>query len=195
MFGTRHKLLAGPDVAEAPAMPDELARLLAVWRTAMAGRAMPAKTDIHPDQIAFCLGNLALAEVERDTFRMRYRLVGKRLVTLFGRELVGRYVDEMYPGPFRREIMSHYRLVVDSRRPLFTQREFDLVVKRLGYHRLMLPLSWRRPDAAEIIMVAIYPLEAGTREASDWRNMRAVQDYLACFPEGESDEAPPARAA
>lgn len=195
MFGTVHKLLDGPDPADGPALPDELARLLAVWRSAAAGRTMPAKADIPPDRIAFCLDNLALAEVQGDDgFRIRYRFVGRQLVALYGREMAGRHVDELYPGPLRREIMSHYRLVIDTRRPLFTQREFDLIVKRLGYHRLMLPLFWCRPDHADIVMVAIYPLNPATRHASDWRNLPAVQDYLACFPEG-GDRVAPSRAA
>lgn len=190
MFGTTHNLVHPDHAADLPDAPDDLTRLLALWRAARRGRALPAKTDLAPADMVFCLGHLALTEVEHEPFRIRYRLVGTRLVALYGREITGRYVDELYTLLLRREVMSHYRLVVEARRPLYSVKCFDFMVKRLGYYRLMLPLSWQDPDRVDIVLVAIYPLDATLRRADEWRTLDEVKAYLAAFPEENFDADP-----
>ena len=195
MFGTTHNLIHPDHDAPLPDVPAHLAELLARWRRARNGAALPAKSAFDPASMVFCLGHVALAEVEHEPFRLRYRLVGTRLVSLYGREITGRYIDELYAPRLRREVMNHYRLVVDTQRPLYSVKCFDFLVKRLGYYRLMLPLSWRCPGRVDIVLVAIYPLDPALRRAAEWRSLDEVKAYLAAFPEENFSPGPVGTAA
>jgi len=159
---------------------DALRDLYRAWAALPRPTGLPAKADLDPVAIRSCLGNVALAEVELP-FRVRYRLVGTGLVRLWGRELTNRYVDEVYPGDIARELLADYARVVGARQPLYTERVFNLVVRRLGYYRLMLPMTWKGL-AADIVMLGIFPTSPEIVAADHWRELEEAKAYLAAFP-------------
>ena len=58
---------------------------------------MPARADIDPLDLAFCLGWICLVDVTGDAARprFRFRLDGSRLTHLTGMDLTGRHADEL----------------------------------------------------------------------------------------------------
>ena len=128
--------------------PNELRQLYEHWAILKGQRLLPSRSDVDIGQLAFCVSNLAVASVEAQPFRVRYEFVGDALIQLYGEDLTGRYVDELYSAPVRAEALAAYRRVVATADPMFTRRIFDLLIKRFGYYRLMLPLaaSGRRVD-------------------------------------------------
>lgn len=73
-----------------------LGKLEGYWQAKRDGAALPARRDIDPIEIGpALLPHLALLDVEAGSGRLRYRLVGTRLVAHYGRDATGRYLDEL----------------------------------------------------------------------------------------------------
>lgn len=97
------------------------------WLSRCAGRPMPSRADIDPADIRHLLPAIALVDIEPDPFRVRYRLVGTRLVQDVGHDFTGLYLDELrFDKP--DELLALYRQAAVEKRPAF----------RSG--------TWRRPD-------------------------------------------------
>ena len=179
-MGVTHTQIDPSGFADEAIGHEGLRRVYRAWAALPRPAGIPAKADLDPTAIRGPLSHVALAEIETP-FRVRYRLVGTGLVRLWGREVTNRYVDEVYPGSLARELMVDYRRVVETRQPLYTERIFNLLVKKLGYYRLMLPMTWKG-SGADIVMLGIFPLDADFVAAEQWRELDEAQAYLASFP-------------
>jgi hypothetical protein len=102
--------------------------LNAYWSDKCAGRPMPARPDIEPSEIKHLLPNLLIIDLEAEPFRVRYRLLGTKVVVASGRDFTGAYLDELIPGDVEDQWETCYRLVWGERRPLFG----DCTVPTLG---------------------------------------------------------------
>lgn len=145
----------------------ELRRLLQLWHDLKGERLLPRRADLDPTGIAYCLGNIALVEIE-PSFRPRYRLVGTRLADLLGEDPTGRYIDEMYATGVRNEALAAYRRTVETGEPDYSERTFNLLFLKFGYYRLLLPFAWRSGGEADLIVAAFFPTDRAFRQAIDW---------------------------
>ncbi len=111
------------------------------WQSRRAGRTMPGRADIDPADIRHLLPAIALVDIEAEPFRVRYRLVGTRLVQDFGRDYTGLYLDELrFDNP--DELLALYRRAAEEKVPMFrtgTWRRPNGIV--LGFETAILPLS------------------------------------------------------
>ena len=88
------------------------------WLSRCRGRIMPGRADIDPAEIASLLPHVALVDIEYDPFRVRYRLVGTKMVEYVGRDFTGLYLDEVrFSKP--DEILALYRWATELRVPTF----------------------------------------------------------------------------
>jgi hypothetical protein len=78
-----------------------------------------------PDRGAFdivehrlLMPNLMISEVETEPFRIRYRLVGTRVVANLGVDFTGRYLDELIGPDFHVPWIAYYRQAYTERRPV-----------------------------------------------------------------------------
>jgi len=145
----------------------ELRRLLQHWYKLKGARPLPLRADLDPVEIAYCLGNVALVEIE-PPFRPRYRLVGTKLADLLGEDPTGRYLDEMYSTAIRSEALAAYRRTIETGEPDYTERVFNLLFLKLGYYRLLLPFSHRSEGRADLVLAAFFPTDRSIRRAVDW---------------------------
>ena len=119
-----------------------LAQALAYWRMKRRWQILPSRRDIDPTEIGPLLPHLQLIDVVERGARYRYRLVGTSLVTSFGREYTGKYLDELFAGERLRYAEHVYGTVCHLRRPVFlrnrysTTRDVDMMA-----NRLYMPLS------------------------------------------------------
>lgn len=92
-------------------------RLNAYWRDKAHG-GMPARAEFDPVDVRELLPNLMMLDVLMDPPRLRYRLVGTRVVQYTGFDFTGRYLDELiFQG---RDFMEEcYQLVLREKRPIF----------------------------------------------------------------------------
>ncbi len=76
---------------------DDLRGLLRYWLSVHPGTRLPARADFDPLNVPRALPRLVLTEVERDPYRFRVRVMGTAIVTAFGADYTGRYLDEVLP--------------------------------------------------------------------------------------------------
>jgi len=150
------------EVAEDPV----LSGLLSYWRGKLAGRTMPRRADIDPAEITRLLPYIQL--VERVAGRYRYRLTGTAIVAAYGRELTGKFVDEIIPPGRRAVAQHHYDLAYGERRPMFVRNKYtttkaiDIVASRL-----ILPLSEDGSTVSMLLMAQTFEYGAQITEHLD----------------------------
>lgn len=134
------------------------------WRSLCRGTILPARNLIDPAAIKHLLPGTILVDIERDPFRVKYRLVGTLVVELCG-NLTGRYLDEFTESDHwdTKIYLEQYWKVATERRPVFGR---DWMVGKSG--------------ARHTYAVGIWPL------ASDGQIVdmcMALEDYFGIDPE------------
>ena len=88
------------------------------WLQRRGDRALPRRADIDPLDIPHLLPKVLLVDIERDPFRVRYRVVGTDAAEWQGRDFTGNYVDEVrFTKP--DEILALYRRAAEEKTPTF----------------------------------------------------------------------------
>lgn len=88
------------------------------WMAARDDADVPDRCALRPEEIKPLLPCLLIADAEHDPFRVRYRLVGTRVVEVTGFDITGHYLDDLLSAEPDQPWMDHYRTVYVSRRPL-----------------------------------------------------------------------------
>jgi len=93
------------------------------WESRRAGRPFPARGDIDPLALSpHLLPYLSLVTIERDPFRVQYRLVGTEVARFYGAEMRGKWVDQMngvWPDQDIQDTHETYQRIIDGARPQF----------------------------------------------------------------------------
>ena len=117
--------------------------LFAYWASLRRGRALPGRRDIDPAPIKRLLPSLCLIDVTRAPRDYRLRLAGTGLYGVFGAEITGKPLAEIYNTAacdyWRKELGQ----IVDTARP------------GVGYHSL----AWRGAGHMTILWMRL-PLAA-----------------------------------
>lgn len=130
-----------------------LLRLHALWLSKCRGRAMPARADFDPLELKEDLGWIVLVDVERSPLRFRYRLIGTNIVDLAGRNVTGRYFDEIYEPHVERVATSSFRDILDTGTPNRVAATLQHAEKGfLTYEAIDLPLA---SDGSTVDMILI----------------------------------------
>ena len=116
--------------------------LCAYWDQCRAGRAMPSRADLDPVDIPRLLPTLILFDVEQDTERLKARLVGTRIVEMYGTYYTGQYLDEIDFGDRRKAILHDYMTCYRTKSMYVSEHTF-WTMRDISYRveRLILPLS------------------------------------------------------
>jgi hypothetical protein len=133
-----------------------LRALYAYWDRQRQGRAMPGRSDIDPAGLpAGVLPSLAMFDLIEHARRIRVRLLGTDLVTRFGRDFTGRYLDEIMNGDYLDYLAGLCREVHARRAPLYTENMFRWQVRQdIVTRRLLLPLA-NGADEPAILLAGI----------------------------------------
>ena len=94
------------------------------WMAKRGASGIPDRNDLDPIALTHLLPNLIISEVETDgtetgPFRIRYRLVGTKVVAITSFDFTGRYLDELLADPSGTPWVAHYATVYKSRTPIF----------------------------------------------------------------------------
>jgi len=126
-----------PKIAHEP-----LQRLLDYWNDKRAGRKAPARADIDPADIPALLPWIGLGEIVEDPPRVRARLLGSEVESLYGVTFHGQYLDQEDMNDHRVEILKEYATAIRTMEPVVGQWEFTKHDGRhIAYERIILPLS------------------------------------------------------
>jgi hypothetical protein len=104
----------GPELAKST-----LVRTLYDWWSAHAAPlGIPDRSAFDLIEHRLLMPSVMISEVEPEPFRIRYRLVGTRVVANLGVDFTGRYLDELIGPDFRAPWFDYYRQAYAERRPL-----------------------------------------------------------------------------
>ena len=135
--------------------------LLAYWTSRKAPGRLPGRASIHPQDFKRLLPTVSLIDVRRREGRRDYRLrlAGTGLYRVYGGEITGKALEEVYPGEicaaWRRELDA----VVEGRRPAVGVHSFAWRgASHLSTMWLRLPLA---SDGNEVDMILGYDAPIG----------------------------------
>jgi len=129
----------GPPAAAARAHEE----LFAYWASLRRGARLPARCDIHPSAFTRHLPTISLVDVVDQARDFRLRLAGTGLYGVYGREITGRRLADVYNCAAADYWRSELTQVVRERRPA------------VGVHNL----AWRGASHLSILWLRL-PLAA-----------------------------------
>ena len=91
--------------------------LFAYWASLRQGARLPARLDIDPGGIKRLLPGVSLIDVRRDPMDYRLRLAGTGLYSVYGGEITGRTLAEVYNSAAADYWRGELGKVVADRRP------------------------------------------------------------------------------
>ena len=112
------------------------------WRRKCGGRTLPRRRDIDPVDIPHLMPRILITDIEHDPFRVRYRLVGTKVVEMTGYEFTGWYLDEIALPNDEGPILESYRSACETKAPVMTRVKWRLAPDIVAeYDVCFLPLS------------------------------------------------------
>lgn len=117
--------------------------LFAYWAPRRQGGRLPARRDLDPRDIKRLLPTVSLTDVVRPTLDFRIRLAGTGLYDVYGREITGRMLAEVYNSAAADYWRSELSALVESGRPA------------VGVHNL----AWRGASHLSVLWLRL-PLAA-----------------------------------
>jgi hypothetical protein len=136
-----------------------LRRLHQYWLDVHPPEGLPRRQHFDPIDVPELLPNLWLLDVQREPFRLRYRLAGTRVVLAGRREVTGQWLDDArpqvkaIPGYFDR-----FRAVVETKMPSRRRGVSDFKLDQAVSLRenLFLPLAGDELNVDMILGITIY---------------------------------------
>lgn len=145
----------------------EVRALHAYWSDRRHGRSMPGRADIDPVEMLGWLGRLLLYDILRGpdgAIDFRYRLVGTRLVHVFGADHTGKLVSGGSYLSDRSMTLHNLRAVAANARPRYrTDRLPGFANKARTQERLFLPLA-ADGETPDMLLVFVPRIEIVARQ-------------------------------
>ncbi|MEI6440857.1 MAG: PAS domain-containing protein [Alphaproteobacteria bacterium] len=91
--------------------------LFAYWAGLKRGPKLPGRSDIRPEDLKRLLPTLSLIDVKSDPLEFRLRLAGTGLYSVYGQEITGRTLRDVYAGPEAEYWETELTKIVQDRRP------------------------------------------------------------------------------
>lgn len=113
--------------------------LYAYWAGLRTGPRLPGRGDIKPEDFKRLLPTVSLIDVRRDPMDFRLRLAGTGLYSVYGREITGRGLDDVYNSAAADYWRVELGKIVEERRPA------------VGVHSL----SWRGASHMSILWLRL----------------------------------------
>ncbi len=117
--------------------------LFAYWASRRRGNRLPSRDGIHPSDFKRYLPTVSLTDVSQDPRSYRLRLAGTGLYGVYGREITGRTLEEIYSATAADYWRTELDHVVEDKRPA------------VGLHNL----AWRGAPHLSILWIR-FPLSS-----------------------------------
>lgn len=163
-------------------LPDErLRRLADYWSVRCKDGGVPARSAIDPLDFPDLLANIMLIErvMEAGQDRYRFRLAGTDIARFTGRELTGRFLDDMVPADYHDYVRQMNRVALSRRRPVYSSSLYHDkgdFVNAITY-RLIMPLT-SNPESAEPDLLFVCQFWQRRAEPGPWNG-----DWRSVTPE------------
>lgn len=140
--------------AVAPQWHPKIAQFFNYWRKIRPDSGLPGRQHFEPLDIHSLLPGIWLLDVQREPFRLRYRLVGTEAVDVIGAEVTGQWMDEAHALIARQPAyLDRYRAVVEQKLPSWRHGTplFSMHKKYTTLENLIVPLA---ADGVTVDMLA-----------------------------------------
>lgn len=144
-----------------------LVQLYEYWRSiSPREEGLPGRQHFDPLDIPALLPWVWLVDAHRDPLRFKYRLMGTEHARLSGRDVTGRWMDEVHPDFAQLDVYPQWVAVVE-RAELGYRRGPPLFPLRDEYEemeRLLLPLARNGADVDMVLAMTVHhpkPRRAG----------------------------------
>lgn len=132
----------GGDVVDCDALTGAAAiAAYGYWLSRRAGRRLPSRADLAPEDMLSFLPRIMLIDVIREPFDLVFRVFGTGVVAAYGRDLTGRSVRDIMPPALGDLAWRQYLEVLAAGRPMAHRVFFSQSHSFRNYTRLTLPLS------------------------------------------------------
>lgn len=127
------------------------------WLSKKAGRPLPDRADVDPSELKSLLPYILISDFSLNPFRVRYRLIGTRVVDVSGFNFAGRYLDELIPPDMEEPWMEHYRSAFESRSPVFGETTVPTIhLMTFKYEFGIFPLTCGGEAVAQFLAIEDY---------------------------------------
>lgn len=127
------------------------------WRGKCRGTVIPRRTDIDPAELLPILPNLMIVDFEQQPFRVRFRLVGTKVVDITGFEFTGRYLDEIAKPDVEGSFIECYKTASRTRQTVVDRIRWRFDDQMTGeYDFCVLPLDDDGEVATRALAVECY---------------------------------------
>jgi len=158
-IGSFHRLEAEvPSWIDPKLIQSELVSRLHSWWASNCGQSgIPDRQDFDPIRHKDLLPSLMISEAVHDPFRIRYRLVGTRVVAVTGFDFTGRFLDELLGENASEPWMEHYASIYRMRVPLFGRvTEATISGSTFSYDFGIVPVRHGGDEVKQFISVEDY---------------------------------------
>jgi len=136
----------------------QIRQLFLYWQSKCGsdGR-IPRRADVDPAEIPRLVPNILIVDVEYNPFRVRYRLVGTKVVQATGFEITGKYLDEIVLADDEGPFLESYQTCCATRAPILTRIKWHLDAETTGeYDACFLPLSEDGETVNKVLSMECY---------------------------------------
>ena len=121
-------------------LPDEIARLFALWDTRRKTRILPKRGDFRAEDLKDWMGNLGVVRLRSGRKRFLVELAGSMVVHYDGADYTGKFLEDAVPAHALGPIIEPYDTAIQHRRPVFARIAPNILRGRFAYFdRLVLP--------------------------------------------------------
>lgn len=153
----------------------EFLQALVYWHMRRGARAMPARSDLDPMELAKILSKVMLVDVLPEAPHFRYRVFGTTIADWMKFDATGQTLDAIKPENYRKMLFATYMECVGARTPIAHRVLWDTKDVPHRYKRLMMPLA---TDGKRVDMLLITSVSEAFDEASAfWRNLGGATRY------------------
>lgn len=132
-------------------------QLFIYWQSKCRDGTIPRRADIDPSEIPKLMPSLLIVDIEQNPFRVRYRLVGTRIVEATGFEFTGKYLDEIILADDEGPFLESYQAACESKTPVLSRIKWHLDDETTGeYDACFLPLSDDGKTVNKVISIECY---------------------------------------
>jgi len=157
---------------------DVLISLYDYWRSRKSGEKLSARADIDPaDMPRAALPYVVLADVGEGGKQIRYRLVGTAVVSEWGSDFTGKFIEEITEGTYLEFVRGLFIDVMTHRCAVLSESTFRWDIgKTVWAHRLYMPLA---SDGETVDMVLIGQTFSRSDEPRDvpWKLIEASGNH------------------
>lgn len=121
-----------------------LRRVYEYWQRIKQDKIAPTRREIRPEDIPpSMLPRICIIDVMAgQPHRFRFRLVGTEIITEYGGDPTGKFLDEIDLGHMTEQIVAEYENVTSTAEPISGRWRYAKNDKRsLNYEHVMMPLS------------------------------------------------------